>query len=205
MGTDIHVVFQAKKSGRWGDIASNYDERRHYLLFAWLADVRNGSGFAGIPTHTRIDPIAEPRGLPKDFQVEDDDHPMARELLDENEREWLEPGEEPHRWMGDHTYSWLTADEILSAPPPGRILKTGVIPISAYREWDGVSQPESWCGDVWGKDVVTSNPNEITDQTTYVRIEWFRDTSDDLAYFINEVKRLKDEYGDVRMVFGFDS
>ena len=35
-------------------------------VFAALADVRNGYGFAGVPTHEAIKPISEARGLPED-------------------------------------------------------------------------------------------------------------------------------------------
>jgi hypothetical protein len=68
MGTDVHAVWQAKKGDKWVDIESTWDQNRHYFLFAWLADVRNGFGFAGIPTHDPIKPISERRGLPDDFE-----------------------------------------------------------------------------------------------------------------------------------------
>jgi hypothetical protein len=59
MGTDVHAVWQAKKDGKWVDIASKWEQKRHYFLFAWLADVRNGFGFAGVSTHDPIKPIAD--------------------------------------------------------------------------------------------------------------------------------------------------
>lgn len=43
---------------------------RSYNLFAILADVRNGYGFAGIPTGDGFVPIADPRGLPEDVTDE---------------------------------------------------------------------------------------------------------------------------------------
>lgn len=67
MGTDIHGVFQRHNGAAWEDIASKYQQNRHYQLFAALAGVRNGVGFAGVPTGEAIKPIAEPRGLPADF------------------------------------------------------------------------------------------------------------------------------------------
>ena len=38
---------------------------RNYKLFSFLADVRNGYGFAGVDTGNRIEPIADPRGNPE--------------------------------------------------------------------------------------------------------------------------------------------
>lgn len=41
-------------------------DNRNYDLFAALADVRNGVGFAGVKTGKAIEPIAMPRGIPDD-------------------------------------------------------------------------------------------------------------------------------------------
>jgi hypothetical protein len=45
-------------------------DSRNYSLFAILADVRNGSGFAGVDTGDRVEPISEPRGIPEDASAE---------------------------------------------------------------------------------------------------------------------------------------
>lgn len=42
---------------------------RNYDVFAILAGVRNGRGFAGIKTGDGFIPIAEPKGLPKDMSA----------------------------------------------------------------------------------------------------------------------------------------
>lgn len=205
MGTDVHGLWQAKKDGRWQEIESKWDQDRHYFLFAWLADVRNGYGFAGIPTHDPIKPIASPRGYPEDFKVEDDYYAVASpEAIDPRRREWLEPDEEPSVWLGDHSHSWLTAEEILAAERPGAVRKDGVLTIEQYAKWDKESQPESWCGGVMGPSYVTSMPAEITPATTHVQVSWIRQ-DDGLQYFVDEVRRLKDLHGEVRLVFGFDS
>jgi hypothetical protein len=208
MGTDVHAVWQAKKDGKWVDIESTWDQDRHYFLFAWLADVRNGYGFAGIPTHDAIKPIAPRRGLPEDFTVVDgEDHPVACiEAIDPRRREWLDEDEKgnPVAWLGDHSHSWLTADEILAAERPGAVRKDGVLTLEQYHAWDKESQPEAWCGGVMGPNLVTSMPSEIGPGTTHVQVSWIRQ-DDGLDYFVNEVKRLKDLHGEVRLVFGFDS
>lgn len=206
MGCDIHTVFQARDSdGKWKDVPSKFEEDRHYFLFAWLADVRNGFGFAGIPTHTAIKPICQPRGLPSDFECVDENHPVESSKL----LGWREKYRRPHEpleiWLGDYSHSWLTADEILTADKPTNVLRTGVIPIAAFRAWDGKSAPESWSGGISGPSITVSSPSEVTNATTHVQIEWFTDSSEELGYFIEEIARLKAEYGEVRMLFGFDS
>lgn len=40
---------------------------------------------------------------------------------------------------------------------------------------------------------------------THVQISWQANFKEELSYFFDEVKRLKELHGDVRMVFGFDS
>ena len=180
MGCDIHPIFQRRANGKWVDVPTKYEGNRHYFLFAWLADVRNGYGFAGTPTHDPIQPIVAPRGLPQDFDTRDQD-------------------------IGDHSYSWLTADEILTAPLPSGVMKTGIVTLARFRKWDGKSQPQEWCDGIAGRGVVVANSDRlITPETTHVRIEWPAPT-DEFAYFINEVRRLREEHGEVRMVFGFDS
>ena len=79
MGTDIHGVFQRhdNTTGQWHDVPSNYKQDRHYQLFAVLADVRNGYGFAGIQTGEVVTPTSKPRGLPSDFAIEGEAHPLA--------------------------------------------------------------------------------------------------------------------------------
>lgn len=91
MGTDIHGVFQRrdKTTSQWVDVPSNYKQDRHYQLFAVLAGVRNGHGFARVRTGEAVKPIAEPRGLPKDFALIDEgSHPLtAIEHMDPSRRE----------------------------------------------------------------------------------------------------------------------
>jgi len=89
-------------------------------LFAWLVDVRNGFG------------VAEQRGLPEDFKVEDEYHPTN-----------IEPCPKPYRfedgtyWMGDRSHSWLTLDEILTAKLPGHEFDYF---IEAVRKLDGLGE-----------------------------------------------------------------
>lgn len=119
MGTDIHGVFQRydEASKSWLDIESNYTQDRDYYLFSILAGVR----------YDDVAPIAKPRGLPSDFERDWDYHPVndAR-YMDPDSRidypyhkEFYERSDEfqgrrrLNMWMGDHSYSWLTGQEML--------------------------------------------------------------------------------------------
>ena len=207
MGTDVHAVWQAKKGGKWVDIESTWEQDRHYFLFAWLADVRNGFGFAGIPTHAPIKPIAPQRGLPDDFEVDGDVHYCPLEAIDPSRRQYMDKKdlEKPYVRMGDHSFSWLSADEILATPLPDKVWQTGIVPIEWFAAWDGKEGPDSWSGGISGKDIhVAEAPTAVNEKTTHVRIYWIK-PGDTLKYFVDEVARLKALHGEVRLVFGFDS
>ena len=206
MGCDVHGVWQAKKDGKWVDIESSWEQDRHYFLFSWLANVRNGYGFAGIPTYSPIKPIAEPRGIPKDFECDGDFiHPVPRLEILGSRSEYHGKDEPLEMWMGEHSHSWLTADEILAAPTPDKVWQTGVVPREFFDAWDGVNGPESWSGGISGKDVrVADSPTDVKEDSTHVRIWWIK-AADTLKYFTDEVRRLKELHGEVRLVFGFDS
>lgn len=208
MGTDIHGVFQARKDGDWKTVPSSYNFERQYSLFACLAGVRNGFGFAGVSTFSPITPISSPRGLPEGFPgeigIEDDcASPWEREYREK----FVEDSEKTKpitRWMGDHSHSWLAAAEILAYSWP-KLKRTGVISLGQFNAWDGVSSPESWSGDISGLGIVVAeNYGDISPETTHVRVNWVSDAKV-FDEFINEVKRLKEEHEDVRFVFGFDS
>ena len=106
MGCDIHGVFQRydKESKTWQDIESAYDQDRHYFLFGILANVRGDDS-----------PIAEPRGLPADFEIVGGDHPISdiRHAFP-SRKQWYKAGEPLVVWMGDHSRSWLTGEEMLA-------------------------------------------------------------------------------------------
>lgn len=218
MGTDIHGVFQRydEKTSSWEFISSEYDEDRHYQLFAVLAGVRNGRGFAGVPTGEAVQPIAELRGLPEDLLLEEEDsiEPVLlipREFICERRRKWYaEPFVE--YWLGDHSHSWLTGEEMLEYRKMNQNLivsKTGVISRETYEKWDGSSEPEGFCGGIWGQEVITINDSalemEKNPNWTHVQVYWDQPLMKELDYFFDEIQRLVEEHGKIRFVFGFDS
>ena len=207
MGTDVHIVFQKKTPDGWQDVPANFERNRHYFLFSWIAGVRNGSGFAGVPTYQPIKPIAERRGLPDDFPMHDEDHPTTLDAMLPCDLEYMDEADKlnPTVWMGDHSHSWLSFDEILSTPAPDRVWQSGVVPRAIFDSWDGHSAPADWSGDVSGNRVVrAATPVDVTDETTHVRIFWIREGGG-LTYFTDEIRRLKELHGEGRIVFGFDS
>jgi hypothetical protein len=209
MGTDIHGVFQRRDGNRWVDVASKFDENRHYQLFAVLAGVRNGYGFAGITTGEPVRPIAQPRGLPSDFAMDGDSHPVATLELMGCMGKYHQESEPLEVWMGDHSHSWLTADEMLAwAEHAPVVTKTGILSRDEYAQWDGTEEPGNYCGGISGRDIVIVNDNAVERERaawTHIRCHWESSLRAELSYFFDEVARLKAAHGDVRYVFGFDS
>lgn len=254
MGTDVHMVFQKKKvidneTVVWEDIKSEYEENRHYLLFGWLANVRNGYGFAGVITNTPFIPLSDERGFPEDFK-----------LSAPGDGDWSNC--EYHngvKWMGYEDYGWLSGEEILNGLKNlPKITQYGVISLDKFREWDGKQKPVSYSGSITGKNIITipmssdavkgnrgnyslhlssyltnyrdkligtsrlklrTKPSKMKllkklmkyqDQVNYryVEVNW-EVSSDDLkqqfSYFTDEIQRLTDLHGEIRVVFGFDS
>jgi hypothetical protein len=202
MGTDIHTIFQAKdKDNNWYDIPHNYNEDRHYSLFAWLADVRQGNNF--------IKPISPPRGLPTDFQINEDyEHSTSIDNLPTFYKEWYTP-EHPYdglRNLGYHNFSWLLGSEILANKPP-LVAKQGIIDIESWRAWDKVSPPSCYCAGVSGPNVHIVMPDvaDVYESATHVHICWIANLEQEFKSFTDEIRRLMDLHGEIRMVFGFDS
>lgn len=123
MGCDIHVAIEVRdESGQWkptkllekdwaterlftGDY--NFFDR-NYDLFAMLADVRNGRGFAGLTTGEGFNPIDDARGLPADLSRE------LRRLAEDGGDQDYDSALEAYGagWLGDHSHSWLTLREL---------------------------------------------------------------------------------------------
>ena len=106
-----------------GDIVQGVPEAaefygdRNYDLFAILADVRNGYGFAGLDTGEGFNVIAKPRGLPNDIS------PNVAELAE---------------WTFDENYqtaSWLTLAEIQAFDWGQTTVKRGYVNGPEYAEW----------------------------------------------------------------------
>jgi len=115
---------------------------RNYDLFAILAGVRNGAGFASCDTGDAVEPIAENRGLPEDMSE-------ALYALIHSEEEDAEG------WIGNHSFSHITLRELLEHDWGAAKTNRGFVDLEDYKKClaEGKKRPDSYCGDVWGKGV----------------------------------------------------
>ena len=188
MGTDVHPYVEVRlKTGQWKRAYVSLSRDRNYTTFAIIANVRNGFGFAGVPTHETLIPIALPRGLPPDTSIRDNDT-----------EDYRDP---EHVWLGDHSVSWLTLAELKSYDLDQVITETGVVS-GANRELVKAGKvPLSWCG---AKHPMTPDDEQMEWQrplrkSAYLLAEWIKQLED---FTLGGIK-YKDE--DIRVVFGFDS
>ena len=221
MGCDIHLYVEkyneAKKvwefieppSG-WDKFAEengytpNWYQGRNYNLFAILADVRNGVGFAGVDTGDSLETIAPPKGTPKDAS---EDYKAIFE-------DWGEDG---------HSHSFLTVREILDFPgwEKGGTYR-GWVNMEGYEHYLTHGQPEAWCGGISGgkvKHVSNEKMGEMADsklagvldiQNYYTQIEWTRGYKDSCPFFVQTimpklVELAGSDPSSVRINFFFDN
>jgi hypothetical protein len=101
MGCDIHAVVFAHHRNQVGqpEPVIEFTEPRTYSLFSAMADVRNHCDDE--PGY--IAPVSLPRGLPN----------YVLRLTDDPER--IDGVNYHGKWIGDHSFSWLTTDEFAEA------------------------------------------------------------------------------------------
>lgn len=163
--------------------------RRNYNMFAQLAGVRNGVGFAGIKTGEGFVPISAPRGFPDGFT----------------------PPEGDGEWLGDHSFSWLTLAELLAYDGEQRTVNEGVIDKAVWEKWDRKGSPPFYSGDVWGggTQIVSDDvAREGSKPFTHVRVRWgvtYREAGGIFwSHFVPALQKLGAPEN-VRIIFGFDS
>lgn len=126
--------YQGEDGDRW---LRDWFDDRNYRLFGMLADVRNGTGFAGCRTGNAVEPIAMPRGWPAD----------------------LSPELEAERANIEHTPTYLTVREMLDYFERKRaddLTVIGVVDGQTYENLrDNGVRPTSWSGGISGRDIVT--------------------------------------------------
>lgn len=230
MGCDIHLFVEHRdRNGRWwkckdGFKSDMFEEdseyfsqsrfsdgdspygSRNYTVFAYLADVRNGYGFAGCDTGDAITPISEPRGLPDDVSLS----------IQEESDSWGEDG---------HSHSYFTLGELRKAFEDSKnimLIQRGWVSKSEYEDFKANGEPNSWCGGVSGGDIKhISNEemerkikeNNASDKINYyTQIEWKKPLSEVVKYFFEHVisQLEKWDYDDreddeIRIVFWFDN
>lgn len=223
MGCDIHMRAEVRRDGAWTPVGEVFDSLwrdeaktaepyggRNYDLFAMLADVRNGHGFAGIPTGEGFAPIAAPRGIPQDA------HPETLEFA----RSYGVDG---------HSHSWHALADLRAYDWDGQsTVRYGVVPADEYERLraEGAT-PHSWSSAVSGPGVVTFSEQGYEDWKASgrpdpgllggevkprVRMMWrvsYRDAAG--AAWFTAMERLASlvpqggSESDVRIVFFFDN
>lgn len=235
MGCDIHLYVEVQRDGKWqsadkwtadedepGRKTVRYHDRlytgRSYDTFAILANVRNGSGFAGCDTGDGFKPISEPRGLPAD---------VSPEVAAESES-WGPDG---------HSHSHLTVAELLAYDWTQETKKRGWVSGPEFFEWSRWQRqqgegPETYSGGVWGQsvqhvtaqemerrveDLLKTVPSDYQQRKTAVQtrladyhccVEWGTPYYRQAQYFLAQVMPRLWRLGkpeDVRIVFWFDN
>lgn len=193
------------------------DSSRNYDWFAILADVRNGTGFAGCITGAGFDVIAEPRGVPEDACID-----WKANCFD---------------WDADmHSHSYLDVNDFNEFDWNQTTLKTGVIPLNVYKKLkDTGNNPEAWSGSISGGDIITISSDKadlviegkktkLKRKKTYYSKEEIRDVDEweiyvqyewpviysvwfkrQIEQIVNPLRELSKKYEDARIVFGFDN
>ena len=170
MGCDIHFYVEVRKGEQWVsadeweteddgdgvyahvDYRKSYYSGRNYDLFAILANVRNGYGFAGVVTGSGFVPIAMPKGVPADAS------PEVKKAAE--------------YWDADgHTHSWHTLSDLLAYDWTQVSTHRGVIDAVTYQKWiswgrQNGEDPDGWSGMVTGPKVEV-----LTEDVMNTRIE----------------------------------
>lgn len=165
MGCDIHFYVEKREGSRWVsadtwckdeygslstyDWSSDHKSRgrpfydgRNYGLFAILANVRNGYGFAGVDTGDGYVPISKPRGLPQDAS------PNVKRSSEE--------------WDGDgHSHSHFTVAELLAYDWTQVTKRRGWVDPVEWAKWRDFGKPVGWSGGVGGGETRHYTPNEF--------------------------------------------
>lgn len=218
MGTDIHMVVERFDGKAWqpvrfnerpcvptcpknetcwrcwgrGRVSDPIYDGRSYSLFAVLAGIRSGSGFAGTPTGDPIPPISEPRGIPEDFASDRGD-------------------------IGEYGFSWLTLAELQAFDWSQPVKRDGWVRPDQFKVFRETGRPNGWCAWAAGGETTHVSNTEMarlimqgkaTDRT-FTTVEWLSPLIPPDHEWMRALERLealaegKPEH--VRIVFGFDS
>jgi hypothetical protein len=193
MGCDIHLYVERQGSdGAWSPVEDPFDTR-NYRLFAALAGVRNGVGFAGCDLGDPIEPIADRRGLPDDVS----------ESVKAASDEWDIDG---------HSHSWLTAGELMAHDWDSIVVNRGLTRDTDERHFKDGGRAK-WVVEYFEQLHEWPPDTEICGMTTasgYVPIEWrtplSANVSTDWFAFMLRLQRMAgDDPSSVRIVFWFDN
>lgn len=154
---------------------SQFFSDRNYDVFAILGNVRNGTGFAGSVTSSGFEPISDNRGIPddisrglRDYLVRTGydliDGKLEYNRDDEEEDDLYEEMEkEPEGYwgLGDHSWSWVTLDEIINYDWDRAVVKEGWVTPGQFQHFREHGSPNGWCGGVSGRNVEHISDTEM--------------------------------------------
>ncbi|MHA1408871.1 MAG: hypothetical protein ACTSQY_00885 [Candidatus Odinarchaeia archaeon] len=231
MGTDIHLYVEIKKNGKWEKVKKGLRSERYnpnndyfskekfrngeriyntrnYVLFAFLANVRNGKGFAGRDTGNIIVPISFPKGIPLN---------VSEDIIQDIDS-----------WgLNAHSISYLDLSELKKGCEDSKnmtLVKRGAVDIKGFKEFKRDGCPKEWWSDIIGSKIVFISNNEmqkLIDNPTlkkenlyyFTRIEWRSCLYDSVNRFFEHVlpqlenlkhtNNLTDK--EIRIVFWFDN
>lgn len=204
MGTDIHFYIEKKnKDDKWEKVIVPDEilpRDRDYFLFAVLAGVRNGTGFAGCEIFKIISPYFEGRGIPSDTS--------CQEIYDED-------GDCDPR-VGDHSQTWATLEELIGIDWDIPCLDIGYVDRKNYELLKKGENPKESCGDINGyhiKKTKNLDKFEKDKSFTHVQVQWYTSPLKKCYFrtFIEEVLPRaagvwrKEDRKSVRVLIGFDS
>jgi hypothetical protein len=218
MGTDIHIAIEKLDNDgwHWTAIASNCN--RNYDLFAILADVRNGTGFAGVVTGKGFVPISEPRGFPldmdpqslgprwKDMPGGDTEwyevyNPQTKQYEDAAPFDWESYKD---RWLyrvasGDHSETWLLASEIFNYDLSQKTLQCGVMSEEDYKKYHETGELGTYSGGISGNKVITLEESQyramekgkrrrLPEIDYYIQCWWEISYEECIGYWVDELR-----------------
>jgi hypothetical protein len=189
---------------------------RNYDLFAMLANVRNGSAFAGVKTGVGFVPIDHPRGLPDDVS-EDVAEESDEWGIDGHSHSWILLTE----WLDydlDHQKTkhriTLKEDEYREYKKSGELPKMWGIPFAGYNvfvipEEEYLKTDEQELEDLRNTDCVSPYREGVTTKP-YIYIELYKETpyreciGKEWTKLIEKCLEFPNP-DDVRLVFWFDN
>jgi hypothetical protein len=222
MGCDIHMWAEIKKpqTNKWekaGEVFENkyynpefpiskfnqpktehpYDSR-NYDLFAILANVKNGYGFARTDTGDGFVPISFPKGIPQDATLD------YISFVD--------------KWRGDgHSHSYFTIDEILDYNWTKKTQKRGWVNYVEYMNFKEKGEPNNWCSEIRGPEIKKVSNDEmfeliqrnLINNNYFTYIQWEVEYWENCKEFLETVRDLPKVLNttpeNIRLVFFFDN
>ncbi|MDO9547147.1 MAG: hypothetical protein Q7J07_10425 [Pelolinea sp.] len=195
-GTDIHLAAEVYKDGLWHLANADLPTYRNYRAFAILADVRNGYTFAGMDSGDPVIPISYPRGFPEDLSEELREHLRKEEEADKwpDNDEWLDDKEPEYISLGEHSFSWVTLQELLDYDLEAPVTLRGKVSPEAARRWKENREPPN----------TAAGFSSLPD---WVSMEWQRPLRESAPLVTNLIEALSalGEPREVRLIFGFDN